>query len=78
MTIAPYVKHALQEPVPARKYELWQHTKAGQICGFYWTDVDSAFENNVLPGWYYALRKGADIEHFVHESDIEQPASLST
>ena len=69
-SVIPQIKDALQEPIPARKYTLWQPTQDGKICGYYWKDIDSAWRDSTLPGWWYVIRK-ADGEVFVHESTVE-------
>ena len=69
-SIVLHIQHALQQPVPVPKYKLWQHTTDGQIVGHYWRDVDSAWEESMLPGWWYAI-KGETGTDFYHESGIE-------
>ena len=69
-SIIPYVKEALTQPTPNPKYDLWQHTKSGQIYGYHWKDIDSAFKEQLCPGWYYMVQSRGD-ESFVHESAIE-------
>ena len=69
-SIIPQIKEALQEPTPDPKFKLWQHTRRGQIVGFYWRDVDGAWQESTLPGWWYAIRC-ANGYSFHHESGIE-------
>lgn len=69
-SVIPQIKNALQQPTPDPKYQLWQSTESGQICGYYWKDIDGAWQESTLPGWWYLLRD-TNGEVFVHESSIK-------
>ena len=69
-SVIPQIKDALQQPIPDPKYKLWQHTKDGQICGFYWLSIDSAWITSSIPGWWYMVTL-ANQGLFIHEADVE-------
>lgn len=69
-SIIPHIKDALQQPIPDPKYKLWQHTPEGQIVGFYWLSIDSAWLTKSIPGWWYMISESAG-EQAIHESEIK-------
>ena len=69
-SVIPQIEYALQNPTPDPKYTLGQSTESGEICGYYWKDIDSAWRDSTLPGWWYVIR-ASDGEVFVHESSVK-------
>jgi len=65
-----YIQHAMQHPIPDRRFDLWEMTQEGQIVGYYWKSVESAWKDSIVPGWWYCVSYGNYDEAFYHESDL--------
>ena len=69
-SVIPYIKNALQSPIPAPKYQIHQTTKDGKIVGLIWDSIDYCWGQKLAPGWCYVIEVESHEHLYVHEDDV--------
>lgn len=64
----------LANPHAEPKFQLWQETRQGRICGYYFMRVEIAFSEQCEPGWHYHVETGREI-CILHEDSLEEESA---